>query len=267
MLHMSGRNGFSSFSASRRRTVSRDRPSCSVSLTIAPASNSRVQRARPAGGLEQAVATSSASSLPESFRSAPGRDSSLRAASRLPRTKRRLVRYTVEPPTATLIAISSSLAPASAASRICARFSLRAACLPPLSSAVSAVRSAWLRSTRYRTFIVAPQRLRAQQMNQMPGVCLSPSQPCFTQKQGQYLAFIHAYTLVLGRPPAEADLQRHFRVTPPSAHQMVLTLERAGLIRRQPGVARSIQVLVDPEALPALQASLNQTVKSSVQRY
>ncbi len=104
-------------------------------------------------------------------------------------------------------------------------------------------------------------------MNQMPGVCLSPSQPCFTQKQGQYLAFIHAYTLVLGRPPAEADLQRHFRVTPPSAHQMVLTLERAGLIRRQPGVARSIQVLVDPEALPALQASLNQTVKSSVQRY
>jgi DNA-binding MarR family transcriptional regulator len=55
--------------------------------------------------------------------------------------------------------------------------------------------------------------------------------PSFTAKQGQYLAFIHAYTLVLGRPPAEADLQRHFRVTPPSIHQMVLTLERAGLIR------------------------------------
>jgi hypothetical protein len=28
-----------------------------------------------------------------------------------------------------------------------------------------------------------------------------------TEKQGQDLAFIHAYTLVLGRPPAEADLQ------------------------------------------------------------
>jgi hypothetical protein len=50
-------------------------------------------------------------------------------------------------------------------------------------------------------------------MNQMPGVCLPPSGPGFTDKQGQYLAFIHAYTLVLGRPPAEADLQRHFRVT------------------------------------------------------
>ena len=53
-------------------------------------------------------------------------------------------------------------------------------------------------------------------MNQMPGLCLPPSQPGFTPKQGQYLAFIHAYTLVLGRPPAEADLQRFFQVTPPS---------------------------------------------------
>src|SRR5580765_2664444 len=33
---------------------------------------------------------------------------------------------------------------------------------------------------------------------------------------GQYLACIHAYTLVPGRPPAEADLQRFFRVTPSS---------------------------------------------------
>jgi DNA-binding MarR family transcriptional regulator len=90
------------------------------------------------------------------------------------------------------------------------------------------------------------------------------SAPSFTPKQGQYLAFIYAYTQVLGRPPAEADLQRHFRVTPPSVHQMVLTLERAGLIRRQPGVARSIELLVDPHALPVLQS---QPVKTPVQRY
>ena len=81
------------------------------------------------------------------------------------------------------------------------------------------------------------------------------------------MAFIHAYTLVLGRPPAEADLQRFFRVTPPSVHQMVLSLERSGLIRRQPGIARSITVLVDPEALPPLRASHDQLVKCSVQRY
>ena len=77
--------------------------------------------------------------------------------------------------------------------------------------------------------------------------------PAFTDKQGQYLAFIHAYTLVMGRPPAEADLQRFFAVTPPSVHQMVLTLERQGLISRKPGIARSIQVLINPEFLPMLQ--------------
>jgi Mn-dependent DtxR family transcriptional regulator len=74
----------------------------------------------------------------------------------------------------------------------------------------------------------------------------------FTPKQGQYLAFIYAYTRLFGRPPAEADMQRHFRVSPPSVHQMVLTLERRGLVRRQPGVARSIEVLVAPELLPIL---------------
>jgi DNA-binding MarR family transcriptional regulator len=80
----------------------------------------------------------------------------------------------------------------------------------------------------------------------------SPSAKNFTPKQGQYLAFIYAYTRLNRRPPAEADMQRHFGVTPPSVHQMVLTLERAGFIRRQPGVARSIEMLVDPERLPVL---------------
>lgn len=104
-------------------------------------------------------------------------------------------------------------------------------------------------------------------MNQMSDVCHPSSAPRFTPKQGQYLAFIHAYTLILGRPPAEADLQRYFCVTPPSVHQMVLTLERAGLIHRQPSVARSIRVLLEPEALPTLRPVPEQLVKSSVQSY
>jgi DNA-binding MarR family transcriptional regulator len=104
-------------------------------------------------------------------------------------------------------------------------------------------------------------------MNHMPEGCRPACAPGFTPKQGQYLAFIHAYTLVIGQPPAEADLQRFFRVTPPSVHQMVLTLERGGLIRRQPGLPRSITVLVKPEALPQLRPSHDQPVKSSVQSY
>ena len=84
----------------------------------------------------------------------------------------------------------------------------------------------------------------------MAGV--SPPAKTFTPKQGQYLAFIYAYTRLHRRAPTEADMQLYFRVSPPSVHQMILTLERAGFIRRQPRVARSIQLLVDPESLPVL---------------
>lgn len=76
--------------------------------------------------------------------------------------------------------------------------------------------------------------------------------PRFTQLQGQYLAFVHAYSRICKRPPAEADMRRHFQVTAPSVQQMVMALEKAGLIKREPGAARSIQLLVAPEALPIL---------------
>jgi Mn-dependent DtxR family transcriptional regulator len=74
----------------------------------------------------------------------------------------------------------------------------------------------------------------------------------FTPRQGQYLAFIHLYTRLHRRPPAETEMQDYFRVSPPSVHQMVLTLEQAGFIRRQPRTARSIERLVDPTQLPEL---------------
>ena len=74
----------------------------------------------------------------------------------------------------------------------------------------------------------------------------------FTKLQGQYLAFIVAYTKLNRRPPAEADLQRYFDVTPPSVHGMIVTLERRGLIRRTPYLARSIAVLVPLDEILAL---------------
>jgi DNA-binding MarR family transcriptional regulator len=89
-------------------------------------------------------------------------------------------------------------------------------------------------------------------MNQKSGAARQPSGQGFTEKQGQYLAFIYTYSHMFRRPPAETDMQRHFRVSPPSVHQMIVTLERNGFIRRQPGVARSIQILVAPEHLPIL---------------
>jgi DNA-binding MarR family transcriptional regulator len=82
---------------------------------------------------------------------------------------------------------------------------------------------------------------------------LDPSvAPKFTVKQGQYLAYIFNYTKIHGRPPAETDLERYFRVSAPSIHEMVKTLERNGLIEKTPGQARSIRLLVEPENLPRL---------------
>jgi len=89
-------------------------------------------------------------------------------------------------------------------------------------------------------------------MNQIFDGSLTGAAPSFTEKQGQYLAFIWAYTCIHSRPPAEADMQRHFKVTAPSVHQMVLTLDRARFITRLPGHARSISLLVSPEHLPIL---------------
>lgn len=78
------------------------------------------------------------------------------------------------------------------------------------------------------------------------------SAPKFTDKQGQYLAFIHLYTRLNRRPPAQADIQRYFQVPPPSVHSMIVTLEKRGLIRRQAGRARTLEVLLDPAELPDL---------------
>ena len=74
----------------------------------------------------------------------------------------------------------------------------------------------------------------------------------FTEKQGQYLAFMYNYTVMFGRPPAEADLQRFFGTTPPTIHQMLRKLMDKKLISRTPGQARSIEVLVDPDEIPRL---------------
>src|ERR1700710_2480244 len=74
----------------------------------------------------------------------------------------------------------------------------------------------------------------------------------FTEKQGQYLAFIHTYILLNRQPPAEADFQRFFGVSPPAVHDMILGLERRGLISRVPRQPRSIRLMVSATDLPHL---------------
>jgi len=75
----------------------------------------------------------------------------------------------------------------------------------------------------------------------------------YTKRQGQYLAFIYYYKKIHGCPPAEADMQKYFRVSPPTMHQMVVTLEKKGLIEKMPHQGRSIRLLVTREPLPDLE--------------
>lgn len=78
------------------------------------------------------------------------------------------------------------------------------------------------------------------------------TEKAFTEQQGQYLAFIYAYTEINGVPPAEADMRRYFRTTAPTVHSMIKRLDQSGLITRVAGQARTVQVQVDPNDLPLL---------------
>jgi len=77
-------------------------------------------------------------------------------------------------------------------------------------------------------------------------VGVSRTAKIFTPKQGQYLAFIHLYTRLHCRPPAETDMQQYFRVSPPSvqcsamlasSHWGYHVLARARRIAYSPAVA------------------------------
>jgi len=82
-----------------------------------------------------------------------------------------------------------------------------------------------------------------------------------TPRQLEFLTFIAGYILLMRVPPAEADIQKHFQISPPSVHQMILTLEKRGFISRVPGQARSITVLYPHVQFPGLNSPSNPSRK------
>jgi repressor LexA len=75
----------------------------------------------------------------------------------------------------------------------------------------------------------------------------------YTDKQGQYLAFIYYYTKVNGYAPAEQDMQRYFEVSAPAVHRMIVELEKKALIQRTPRKPRSVEVRLSRSDLPDLE--------------
>lgn len=88
----------------------------------------------------------------------------------------------------------------------------------------------------------------------------------FTARQGEYLAFIHAYTTLNRRPPAVADIADYFDVSPPSAQAMVQQLTKKALITKTPGAARSIRLAIDSSELPCMLCS-QESIRTPVAEY
>ena len=74
----------------------------------------------------------------------------------------------------------------------------------------------------------------------------------YTKRQADYVAYIYYYTKIHGCAPAEHEMAGYFRGSPPSVHQMILNLEKNGLISRVPGQARSIRITIPEDELREL---------------
>ena len=75
----------------------------------------------------------------------------------------------------------------------------------------------------------------------------------YSPRQGHFLAFLDHFTKIPGVPPAEADRQCYFRVSPPAVHEMSKTPERQGLIASEPCKPRPIRLLLPGAQLPSLE--------------
>jgi LexA DNA binding domain-containing protein len=75
-----------------------------------------------------------------------------------------------------------------------------------------------------------------------------------TRQQGQFLAFIREYMMrnYAGVAPSHAEFQRFFNLTPPSVNSMLIRLQKRGFIRRIPGKARAIELVINLDLIPPL---------------
>lgn len=74
-----------------------------------------------------------------------------------------------------------------------------------------------------------------------------------TRQQGQFFAYIRDYmNLNHGAAPTHSEMQRFFKLTPPSVNSMLKRLDEKGNIRRTAGKARAIELTIDPESIPPL---------------
>jgi DNA-binding MarR family transcriptional regulator len=62
------------------------------------------------------------------------------------------------------------------------------------------------------------------------------------------LAYLGLFWRLHQYGPSESERAEHFRVSARSLHKMIVNLEEKGLVTREPGVPRSVQVAVPRSA-------------------
>ena len=75
----------------------------------------------------------------------------------------------------------------------------------------------------------------------------------FTPRQGQYLSYIHHFTLINRQAPTPVEIKTYFDVSLSAVNQMLATLEARGFISRIPYQPLNMRVLVSPQELPILE--------------
>lgn len=75
----------------------------------------------------------------------------------------------------------------------------------------------------------------------------------FTRRQGQYLSYIHHFTLINRHAPTPAEIMTYFDVSTSAVNQMLATLEERGFIYRIPYQPLNMRVLVSAKELPILE--------------
>jgi repressor LexA len=81
---------------------------------------------------------------------------------------------------------------------------------------------------------------------------MSSKNTSFSEKEGQYLAFIFYYIKINGVAPAQIDFQRYFLVSPPIVHNMIVQLEKKGFITKIPKTPRALKLCLPREMIPDL---------------
>jgi len=106
--------------------------------------------------------------------------------------------------------------------------------------------------TDYNNFSISFPAPKKKSMRGKSSLKKEKEKTTFTEKQGQYLAFIHKFIKSKGHSPSVSDFGQHFCVGSTSVYRILSKLEEKGLIKRNSQKSLSIDLLVSEDKLPDL---------------